>query len=208
MSNDRSENDAPELPPQFVKLMAQLKEDRKKLLRENAYANPEQLRSFMGQFIFTRMTEMVELMGFALYDVYSLAVSNANQQQRMRSVMNKELRKLGADVSDEELPGPSTDGLDDLQQAFYSLGTLLSKKLPEDKEVQEAYNRCAQALSDLTGDLMGYDDDDEDDEDEDDEDEKSESKKPRAKVKKKAADAEADAEVEKVEPKADAEEAP
>jgi len=178
------EDDRPELPPPFVKMLEGLKSDRKTLLRDKAYSNPDQLRAFMGQYLFARLHDIVELMGMAIYDTYGLAVSNANQLQRTRSVMVKELRKLGADVSeDASLPGADTEALDDLQQAFYALGTLLSKKLPEDTEVQDAYNRCAEALGELTAELMGVDggdDDEEDDEEDEDEDgdEEGDSEKP------------------------------
>jgi hypothetical protein len=182
------DDERPELPPPFVKMLEGLKADRKTLLRDKAYSNPDQLRAFMGQYLFARLHDMVELMGMALYDTYGLTVSNANQLQRLRSVMTKELRKLGSEVSDDaDLPGASTEVLDDLQQSFYALGTLLSKKLPDDAEVQDAYNRCAEVLGELTAELMGVGEGDEgdegDDEDEDDEDkgEKSESKKRESK---------------------------
>lgn len=165
------DDERPELPPPFVKMLEGLKADRKTLLRDKAYSNPEQLRAFMGQYLFARLHDIVELMGMALYDTYGLTVSNANQLQRLRGVMTKELRKLGSDVSDDvELPGASTEALDDLQQAFYALGSLLSKKLPDDAEVQKAYNACAEMLGELTAELMGIDDDGIDDGDDDDDD--------------------------------------
>lgn len=180
------EDDRPELPPPFVKMLEGLKADRKTLLRDKAYSNPDQLRAFMGQYLFARLHDIVELMGMAIYDTYGLAVSNANQLQRTRSVMVKELRKLGADVSeDASLPGADTEALDDLQQAFYALGTLLSKKLPDDAEVQDAYNRCAEALGELTAELMGVDggdeDDGEDEDDDEDDDGEGEAEKPAEK---------------------------
>lgn len=176
--SDRSEvvnEDRMELPPAFAKFVEQLKTDRKMLMREKAYEKPEQIRAFLGQYLFARLTQMIELMGFAIYDVYGLAVSNANQQQRMRAYLNKQLRKLGASVSDdedEELPGVGPEILDDLQQAFYGLGTLLEKKLPDDKEVQEAYNRCAAVMSQIVAELIGQGDDPDEDEDEESEEEK------------------------------------
>lgn len=164
--NDGS-NEQPDLPPPFQAMLEQLKEDRKKLLRDKAFTDPVQLRGFMAQYMFARLHDIVQLMGLALYDTYGLSVSNANQLKRLHVMVNRELRKLGADVDEEaELPGAGTETLDDLQQSFYSLGTLLQKKLPEDTEVQEAYNRCAQALSDLTADLMGYEPEDDEGEDE------------------------------------------
>lgn len=169
-----SENEEVRLPPAFEKLLTQLKNDRKMLMREKSYADPTQLRAFIGQFLFARLGEMVELIGLALYDTYSLAVSNANQLQRMRAVYSRALHKLGADVGDgDELPGVSTEVLDELQQAFYALGTLLQKKLPEDKETEDAYNKVAELLGETVSQLMGVepDDDEEDDEEDEDDDE-------------------------------------
>lgn len=157
-----------ELPPAFQKLIGQLRADRKTLMREKGYASSDQLRAFVGQYLFARLTEMVEVLGAALYDTYSLAVSNANQIHRMRSVYSRALHKLGADVDEEGgLPGVSTELLDELQQAFYALGSVLQKKLPDDAEAQEAYNACAMLLGKLTAALMGVGDDEGDDEDED-----------------------------------------
>jgi len=175
-----SDNDSQEieLPPDIVKFQEQLKADRKMLLRDKAYGqSAEQLRAFIGQYMFTRMSEMMELLSFALYDTYSLAVSSENQIQRMRAVYGSAFKKLGADVGDErgDLPGVSPEVMDDFQQAFFALGALLQAKLPEDQETQAAFNKCALILSDMIGELMG-DDDDEDDGEGGEEPEKSESK--------------------------------
>jgi hypothetical protein len=171
MANEEEEF---ELPPAFQQFQQQLKEDRRKLMRDKAYgASPEQLRAFVGTHMFQRLDEMMTLIGIALFDTYSLAVSSENQIQRMRAVYGGALTKLGADVADEtgDLPGVSPDLLDDLQQHFYALGTLLQKKLPEDKEVQAAFNKVAQDLAEVTAELMGGEDDDGDEGDEKDEDE-------------------------------------
>jgi hypothetical protein len=191
---NRDDREEVQLPPAFLKFQGQLKADRKALLRDKAYAqSPEQLRAFIAQFLFPRLDEFVGLMGLALYDTYGLAVSSENQIQRMRSVYGKALKKLGADVEDEtgDLPGVSPDVLDEFQQYFYALGTLLSKKLPDDKEVQEAFNKCAESLGDMVADLMGEEDDDDDDDDgdddDDDEEEGGEAKPPRKKSPKKKA---------------------
>jgi hypothetical protein len=171
-----SDNEEVQLPPAFEKLITQLKNDRKMLMREKSYADPAQLRAFIGQFLFARLAEMVEMIGLGLYDTYGLAVSNANQLQRMRAVYSRALHKLGADVGDgDELPGVSTEVLDELQQAFYALGTLLQKKLPDDKETEESYNKVAELLAETVSQLMGIEPDDgEDDEDDEDEDEDEE----------------------------------
>lgn len=159
-------DDETQLPPAFVKLTTALKADRKTLLRDKAYGqNPEQLRAFIAQFLYPRLEEMVNLMGLALYDTYGLAVSTENQVQRMRAVFGSALKKLGADVEDEdgELPGVSPEVLDEFEQKFYTLGTLLQKKLPEDKEVEGVYNDCAKLLAEMVDELLGGEEDDEPD---------------------------------------------
>lgn len=179
---DETREDEVQLPPAFMKFQAQLKADRKNLLRDKAYAqSPEQLRAFIAQFIFPRLDEFVALMGLALYDTYGLAVSSENQLQRMRAVYGKALKKLGADVEDEDgdLPGLSPEILDEFQQAFYAMGTLLQKKLPEDKEMEEAYNKCAEILGDMVAELMGEGDDEDDEDDEDEDDEKKPEPEPK-----------------------------
>lgn len=184
-----AENEQPQLPPAFQKFQQQLKADRKKLMREEAYGkNPDQLRAFIGTHMYQRVDELVQLMGLALFDTYSLAVSTESQVQRLRAVHGKALEKLGANVGDEvdELPGVSPDVLDEFQQHFYALGTLLQKKLPDDEEMQKAYNKCAEVLGDMVAELLGEEDEDEgdeegdDDEDEDDE-EGDDDKKPETK---------------------------
>lgn len=154
------ERDEIPLPPAFLKFQAQIKTDRKTLLRDKAYAqSPEQLRAFIAQFIYPRLDEFMQLMGGALYDTYSLAVSSENQIQRMRAVYGKALDKLGADVGDEngDLPGVSPEILDEFQQSFYAIGTLLQKKLSDDKEMEEAYNKCAGLMSEIVAELLGED---------------------------------------------------
>jgi hypothetical protein len=156
-----------ELPPMMEALIRDLKSDRKKLLKDKAFKDPEQLRGFIGQYLFPRLITVVEMLGGAMFDTYGLAVSNANQAQRMHAFMVDELRKLGSDVDrDDALPGLSSEALDRFQQAFYALGSVLQKKLPEDKDTEEAWNRCAHILADMVEELMGvrpeseYDDDD------------------------------------------------
>jgi len=192
MSDDRDDDDQMELPPAFLKFQEQLKTDRKALLRDKAFAqSPEQLRAFIAQFMFPRLNELVSLMGLALYDTYSLAVSSENQLQRMRAVYGKALKKLGADVENEEgdLPGLSPEILDEFQQAFYALGSLLQKKLPEDKEMEQAYNKCAEILGDMVAELMGDEGEDEEENEEEDEEEDGEGDDEKPKSKSDDADA-------------------
>jgi hypothetical protein len=165
-----------QLPPAFVALQQKLRAERKTLLREKAYAEPEQLRAFIAQFLYPRIDELVELMGLALSDTYSLAVSSENQIHRMRAVYGKALNKLGADVGTEEgdLPGVSPDVLDDFQQAFFTLGSLLKAKLPDDLEVVASYNKCAELMSGMVEALLGGEEDEEDEDENAEEDEEDE----------------------------------
>lgn len=179
------DDDDVQLPPAFLKFQEQLKADRKTLLRDKAYAqSPEQLRAFIAQFLFPRFDEFLQLMGLALYDTYGLAVSSENQIQRMRAVYGKALKKLGADVEDEDgdLPGLSPEILDEFQQHFYALGSLLQKKLPDDKEAEKAFNKCAEILGDMVAELLGEDDDDDDSDDDSDDDDKAERKQRKPKT--------------------------
>jgi hypothetical protein len=143
-------------------------------MREKAFADPAQLRAFIGTYVYPRLIEAVKMLGAATYDTYSLAVSNANGLQRLHAFTVQELQNVGADLdSDSELPGVSPEVMDDFQQAFYALGVVLKDKLPGDKETQDAYNRCAELLGEMVGELMGdYEDDGRDDGDEGDDDDR------------------------------------
>jgi hypothetical protein len=167
-----------ELPPAMEHFLNELRGDRKKLLKDKAFNDPAQLRGFIGQFLFPRLMQLVEMLGGGMFDTYGLAVSNANQLQRMHTLMVEELQKLGADVErDDRLPGVSMEAIDEFQQAFYAVASLLQKKLPGDKDMEVAWNQCALLLSDMVEELMGgsyadredraEDDDDRDREDDD-----------------------------------------
>ena len=159
-----------ELPPQLEELLQDLKGDRKTLLKSKAYERPDQLRQFIAQVVIPRFSEMIEIFGTALYDTYQLSASNARQQQKMHRWAAKHLRTLGAEVSDNDLTQElAADRIDAFSQAFYALGSKLQEKLPEDKEMQEVWNRCAKEFDALLADLMGNQDFDEGDEDDEDE---------------------------------------
>jgi len=167
-----------ELPPVIEQFVGNLRTDRKTLLKGKAYADAAQLRAFIGQYLYPRLIELVELLGTGLFESYQLAVSNTNQLQRLHRFTRDQLHQLGADVDDEgSLPGVSTEVLEEFQQAFYAVGAKLQEKLPNDKDMEKTWNRAAEALSNMVAELMGdgdYDDDrDRDDDDDDEEDEKS-----------------------------------
>jgi hypothetical protein len=152
------DHDEAELPPAMEYFLSQLKEDRKKLLKDKAFTDPAQLRGFIGQYLFPRLIELVQMLGGASWETYSIAVSNTNQLQRLHSWTVEEMRRLGSDVEHgDSLPGVSMEVMDDFHQSFYALGSMFKKKLPDDKEMEEAFNLCARYLSDMTEELMGRD---------------------------------------------------
>lgn len=145
-----------ELPPHFEQVRSQLRSFRKKLLRDDAFKNPEQLRAFVGQYLFTAMDDLVRVLGAAFLDSYMLAASNANELKRLHYFTVEELNRLGADIDDdEELPGVSAEILDEFNQAFYALGTYCKAKYPSDTALEERYNRCAAIVREMVEELMG-----------------------------------------------------
>jgi len=172
-----SENDVrPELAPGIQRFRDGLENERKKLLRDKSgnrptFSDPEQLRQFIAQYLYPQMIGMVEMFGLAFQDVYSTAMSNANDMIRFRKWAVRNFQAAGVDVSDEG-GGVSAQTLNDLMQEFYALGTLLEKRLPGDDEVGAQWNVVAERLSRLYGELQGAasagDDDDEDEDEGDD----------------------------------------
>lgn len=162
-----------ELPPVIENFLGKLRNDRRTLLKGKAYNDPAQLKAFIGQYLYPRFVEMIELLGTGLYESYQLAASNTNQLQRLHRYTREQLHQLGADVDDDgSLPGVSMEAIEEFQQAFYAVGAKLQDKLPNDRDMEKAWNRAAAALSDMVAELMGdsdrRDDDDRDDDDRDD----------------------------------------
>lgn len=175
-----SENDVrPELAPGIQRFRDGLESERKKLLRDKSgnrptFSDPEQLRQFIAQYLYPQMIGMVEMFGLAFQDVYSTAMSNANDMIRFRKWAVRNFQAAGVTVSDEG-GGVSAQTLNDVMQEFYALGTLLEKKLPGDAEVGAQWNVVAERISRLYGELQdassvseGEEDEDEDAEDADD----------------------------------------
>lgn len=149
----------PELPPQLEALIRDIDKDRKSLLRTAAYNKPEQLRQYIAQFVLPRIAQLIEIFGTALYDTYQLSASNARQIRKVHRWTTTHLRSLGAEVNDNDvIQDVASDSIEQFSEAFYALGTKLQEKLPEDKEMQEAYNRCATAFDTLLAELMGEQD--------------------------------------------------
>lgn len=163
-----------QLPPQLEKFLDELRADRKRLLKDQVFEDPKQLRQFVGQFLLPRIEDMFRTLAGLGLEAYGLAASNTTELRRLHAFTVGQLNDLGADLSNVRPPGVSPDVLNAFNEAFYALGTLLSEKYPEDKDTEEAYNRCEQAVAVMVKQLMesgGLDyDDDYDDEDLDDED--------------------------------------
>ena len=169
--NEQTTVEMPPLSPPLMEFLEQMKADRKKLLKDKAFTDPAQLRGFIGQFLYPRLFEMFEMVAGAGQDTYGLAYSNMTQTRRLRAFVVEELQRLGSDVrADDVLPSIDTEALDQFQQGFYALGTLLMKKLPADREMETAWNTCVTLLDDLVDGLLdggAYDGDDEEGEDDD-----------------------------------------
>jgi len=163
-----------EMPPAFQQLKSEIAEDRKRLLKTKAFEDPAQLRQFVAQFLYPRLAQIVDLFAEGLVDNYNLSVNNANQAQRLMEWAQRAFAGAGIDAGDE-LPGVDTELLSELGQAFYALQTILVAKLPEDQEVQSAFNSCAELLGRLTAQLMGVGEDDEDEDEDEEEDEEEDS---------------------------------
>lgn len=156
------------LPPALEQFISQLHADKKKLLKDKAFADANQQRRFHGLYLYPALEKMFRLLAGMAMESYGLAASNTNQLRRLHGFVVDELNELGADLPDDAgVPGVSPAVLDEFQAAFYALGTALQEKAPEDTDLQNAYNLCAQALSEVVGQLMdggGYDDDFDNDE--------------------------------------------
>lgn len=164
------------LPPVFEKFLADLKADRKRLLRDKGFENAVQLRAYLGQFLYPRLDEMIRGFGQAIQETYALAFSNTSELRRLHRFTVDELNHLGADIDDDvPLPGVSVEVLNEFQEAFYALGTHLQAKYPNDEDTSAAFNRVAETVTRMVEELMegqGYDDDDDDREPDDEDDDR------------------------------------
>jgi hypothetical protein len=141
----------PELPPAFVQLRGRFGEARKTLLKDPAYADPKQLRQFIAQFLFPMLADVVTMFGGAYTDIYALTASNTVEMNRVRQTLS-----AGGAAPSDAAPAAGNvdlDDLNDLQKAFFTLGSVVQRK--GDAETVEAYNGCAAALSAFVGHIMG-----------------------------------------------------
>jgi hypothetical protein len=182
-----------ELPPPLEEFLGLLKADRKKLMRDPSFGkNPEQLRAYIGTHIYPRFEEMFRTLASMVMDVYQLGATNATGLRKLHVFTVDELNRLGADLDDDaQLPGVDQRLVDEFAQSFFAVGSLLQKKLPEDKEMEEAYNRCEALLNEVVEQLLSgvrnddYDDDgDDDDHDDMPDDDTDGEEEPKREVKK------------------------
>jgi len=145
-----------ELPPQLVELIQSMKEEQNNLRKNKAFSNADELRKFVAMTLMSRLIQAIEMLGVTAVDTRYLGVSNANQLMRMRRWTAEHLRSLGAQVNDgDPFPGIGTTELNEFGQAFFALGSMLQKKLPEDKEMERTFNRVAAAYDKLVMAVMG-----------------------------------------------------
>lgn len=151
----------PQLPPAFLQARDQARDARKVLLKDPAYAQPQQLRQFIAQFVLPLMEQQTVLFGSAFVDTYMLAAADHEEIGRIHEALENEGSGYGIDLDD----------LNDLQKAFFTLGSVIQGK--GDPETKAAYDVCAAALTEFVGYVM--DDARERDEDRNDEGDEDES---------------------------------
>jgi hypothetical protein len=153
-----TKRDEDQLPKPLAQFAAALRGDRKKLLKEPAWADPAQLRQFLGQYTLPRVEEMFRLLAGIALEAYNLAALNSQEIRRLHAFTVEELNELGANLDDVEPPGVSQETLDLLHETFFSLGTLIQEKYSADKALVEAYQRASEALNRTVEELLSDDD--------------------------------------------------
>lgn len=162
-----------ELPTALVQFLGEMRKRQRALLKEKAFANPDQLRKFVAMEFMEFFIRAVEMLGTTMLDTHQLGVSNATQLQRMRRWAAKHLRALGAEVNDgETFPGVDQKLIDDHGQAIYALGSYLLQVLPNDNQMKARFDLVIVTHNKIVEALMGNQSvEDEDDEEEEEEDE-------------------------------------
>ncbi len=130
-----------ELPPAFLHVRDQCREARKTLLKDPAFAQPQQLRQFIAQFVLPIMENATLLFGGAFVDTYSLAAANHEEISRISQALDGD-SDFGVDMND----------LNDLQKAFFALGSVIEAKA--DPATKAAYATCATALAEFVSRVL------------------------------------------------------
>jgi hypothetical protein len=152
----------PQLPPAFIQARDQVRDARKSLLKDPAFAQPQQLRQFIAQFVLPLMEQQTVLFGSAFVETYMLAAADHEEIGRIHEALEDQGSGSGY--------GIDLDDLNDLQKAFFTLGSVIEGK--GDPETKAAYGVCAAALTEFVGYVMDdarERDDDRNDEGDDDE---------------------------------------
>ncbi len=160
-----------QLPPALANLISALRDDRRALLKDKPIADKE-VTAFLAHFLYPRLISCVEGLGIGLTETYMLASQSFTETSRMRKYVDEKLARAAKQDEDDGLARVDPDNLEALRDTLAALGLMLVKKLPDDVEVQVAFNLVSEAFVAVAGDGAEDEDedDDEDDEDEDDED--------------------------------------
>lgn len=160
MANESIDLSKVKLPPPFQELLDQLKGDRKKLMKDAGLDNAKNLRHFLGLHLLPHMEKYLTLLSGGLAETYDISASNLREFGLLRSFVIKQLRAQGVDIPPEieqQLPDDVEDLIDEIDDALFKLATLLSEKLPEDKETEETFNNVRELFDDLVDELVGAD---------------------------------------------------
>lgn len=168
-----------ELPPDVKKLIAEMRGGKKTLMRNAGFTKGEQLRAFIGTYLFTYLEKSVVLLTVGYLDVFNLAASLAEDVHKLRRRvrdLEDDDRGSGSGGLDDDDADELAKMNDDMLQALVGLAGILEKRLPEDKEVNQAFESCAEiakAMATFLADDDGagpsrpsHDDDDDADDDE------------------------------------------
>ena len=142
-----------ELPPALEQLVEELSAGRKRLLKEKSFDRADQQKQFIAQFIIPQMQQIIELLGDAYMETYEMAAGTASSSARFQRTALHHFKELGVKV--DVAQGYPSDALEKLQQALYVMGSMLAKKLPNDREMQDVYNTCMSGVAELIGISMG-----------------------------------------------------
>lgn len=185
---DVSEYEGEDLPPLLAQFKAELQDSRRKLLKEKddktkkfVFSDPEQLRQFVGQFLYPQIIQLLEVLGRSGAEVYQLTMSNAQDVVRLRQWATQNFQSLGVDAGDADV-GMSLETLNEVVQALYVLGSLLQARLPQDKEVGDAFNAVTAKVSELFAEVQAAASGEEEDEEEGEEEESEEEAEPAAEL--------------------------
>lgn len=145
--------------------ISMLKDDRKKLLKDKAFGDPNQLRSFIGHYLYPRLVELVQMFGGALGETFNLGVVNAQQLQQLQEVVAD--IEYGGSSEDSRVLDDVTEQMDEFMQRYYALVTHLAETYPQDKRTEELVNICNEAVLNIQKTLVMDSSDDGDAEEDD-----------------------------------------